>query len=313
MPRPRPTASRPVPSPTKDAENGHRAGYVAIVGRPNVGKSTLLNSLVGQKLSITSSRPQTTRYRITGVLTRPDTQVVLVDAPGFQTRHSNALNRAMNDVTTQNLRETDAVLLVVKALRFDERDREVVRMLSRAQPVFLVINKVDRVRDKALLLPFIEKCAREYPFAGIVPVSAAHGANLNELLLALTPHLPRQPALFEEDQITDCSARLLAGELVREKIFRTLGEELPYGAAVMIDRFDEDDRLVRVSATVIVEKPNHKVMVIGKGGAKLKSIATGARKDMERLFGKKVFVEIWVKVQRGWADSERMVKDLGYA
>jgi GTPase len=295
----------------KDA-GAHRAGYVAIVGRPNVGKSTLLNALVGGKISITSRRPQTTRHHVVGIRTVPAAQIVFVDTPGYQTRHLNALNRVLNRAVTQSLKEVDAVLFVVEAGRFGADDRLVLSLLPKARPVLLVINKTDMLKDKRLLLPYLEKMASEFPFAELVPVSAQKGTQLAELADTLRQYLPEGPPLFGNDEITDRNERFLAAELIREKLFRALGEELPYSAAVMVDRFEEEGNLRRIAASIVVDKPGHKAIVIGKGGAKLKAIASSARKDMEKLFGGKVFLEVWVRVKRGWADDERALKSLGY-
>jgi GTP-binding protein Era len=291
---------------------GFRCGTVAIVGRPNVGKSTLLNARVGQKVSITSRKAQTTRHRIGGILTRAGVQYVFVDTPGFQTRHGGALNRLLNRAVRQALAEVDVVLLVVEAGRFGEEDRAVVGLLSQKTPVFLVANKADRYPRRGELLPFLERAAKEFPFAEVVPVSATKRANLGELLEALARYLPEQPAMFDEEALTDRSERFIAAELVREKLFRLLGEELPYGCAVTIDRFEEHGRLRRVHAAIVVDKESHKAIVIGKGGTKLKAIATAARRDMERLFGGKVFLEVWVKVRRGWTEDAAALRHLGY-
>ncbi|MBI2311374.1 MAG: GTPase Era [Betaproteobacteria bacterium] len=296
----------------RDSSTTHCAGYVAIVGRPNVGKSTLLNVLVGQKVSITSKKAQTTRHRITGIRTDLDVQFVFVDTPGFQTAKVNALNRALNRAVTHGLQEVDAVLFVIEALRFDERDRQVLRLVPRDRPVLLVINKVDEVADKGELLPFMEEVSKEFPFAEVVPVSAKTAANLGELVKALRAQVPEGAALFSPEQVTDCSERFLASELIREKAFRLLGEEVPYSVSVVIDRFVEENGLRHVHATLYVEKPGHKAIVIGRKGEKLKAIATQARKEMERLFGGKVFLEVWVKVKRGWTDDEDLLKSLGY-
>lgn len=289
-----------------------RAGFVAIVGRPNVGKSTLLNQLVGQKISITSRKAQTTRHRITGILTRPHEQFVFVDTPGFQTRHGGALNRALNRAVTGSLQEVDVVLLVIEAAHFDERDRKLLELLPSNRPVLLVINKIDRLQDKAMLLPFIARMAEEHDFAAVVPVSAERGTQLDAVLEETAKHLPEGPLLFDPDEITDRSERFLAAELIREKAFRLLGEEIPYGVSVVIDSFEEERQLRRIQASIIVDKPRHKAMVIGQGGERLKAIATSARKDMEHLFGAKVFLEVWVKIKSGWADDERQLKLLGY-
>jgi GTP-binding protein Era len=291
---------------------GFRCGTVAIVGRPNVGKSTLLNALVGQKISITSSKPQTTRHRISGILTRPGVQYVFVDTPGFQTQHGGALNRLLNRAVRQALAEVDVVLLVVEAGRFDAEDRAVVGLLPRNTPVFLVANKSDRHRRREEMLPFLDRAARAFAFAEVIPVSATKARNLGELLKTLARYLPEQPALFAEDAVTDRSERFVAAELIREKLFRLLGEELPYGCAVTIDRFEEEGRLRRIHAAIIVDKTNHKAIVIGKGGEKLKAIATAARRDMEQVFGGKVFLEVWVGVRSRWAEDAAALRRLGY-
>jgi len=290
----------------------HRAGYIAIVGRPNVGKSTLLNRLVGQKISITSRKPQTTRQRITGILTREDAQLVFVDTPGFQTKHRSALTRIMNRSVTQSLQEVDVVLWVIEALKFDELDAALQRLLPGNVPVVLAINKVDRLEDKNALLPFIRELSERFQFNAIVPVAAEKGDRIDELVKAVVPLLPEQPPVFGEEEITTSTERFLATELIREKLFRLLGEELPYAAAVEIERFEMDGQLRRIHAAIIVDKASQKAIVIGKGGEKLKLVATQARKDMEQLFGGKVFLEVWVKVKSGWADSAATLKRMGF-
>ncbi|PTD97905.1 GTPase Era [Pseudothauera lacus] len=289
-----------------------RTGFVAIVGRPNVGKSTLLNRLIGQKISIVSSKAQTTRHRVTGIRSDAAAQFVFVDTPGFQTQHRNALNRSMNRTVTQVLKDVDLVFLVVEAGRFGEDDRKVVEVLPADARVVLVINKVDRLEDKRRLLPFIQEMSAVYPFAEIVPLSAERGTNVDELVRAATPLLPEGSPMFGEDEITDRSERFLASEFLREKLFRLLGDELPYGMAVEIEKFEVEGRLRRIHAAVIVDKPGHKGIVIGKGGERLKRIASEARVELEKLFDGKVFLEVWVKVKSGWADDERALKSLGY-
>ena len=289
-----------------------RCGTLAIVGQPNVGKSTLLNQLVGQKISITSKKPQTTRHRVTGILTTDGCQFVFVDTPGFQTRHAGALNRAMNRSVTQTLAEVDVILCVVEAGRCGPADRAIFKLLPQGRPVLLLINKIDQLAEKGKLLPFIAQIKDEYPFAEIVPLSALTGNGAAELLKAAAAYLPEQPPFFDEDDITDRSERFLASELLREKLFRNLGDELPYGMAVEIERFEQEGSLRRIFAAIIVDKPQHKSIVIGKGGEKLKAMSTDARRDMEQLFDGKVFLEIWVKVKSGWADDERALKSLGY-
>ncbi|HTP95336.1 MAG TPA: GTPase Era [Burkholderiales bacterium] len=289
-----------------------RAGYIAIVGRPNVGKSTLLNRLVGQKLSITSRKAQTTRHRVTGILTRGATQYVFVDTPGYQTERAGALNRLMNHVVTRSLREVDVALFVVEAGRFDARDARVAKELPRGVPTLLVINKTDRMADPRMLLPFIDRVRGECPFAAIVPVSAQTGAQLGELLDEIRPHLPQSDALYEGGEWSDRDERFFAAEFLREKLYRLLGEELPYSMTVVVDRFERRGGLRRIAASILVDKVAHRAIVIGAGGARLKTIASQARADLEQLFGGKVFLEVWVKVRRGWADDERALKQLGY-
>ncbi len=289
-----------------------RAGFIAIVGRPNVGKSTLLNHLIGQKISITSRKAQTTRHRITGILTDEHSQFVFVDTPGFQTRHQSALNRGMNRTVASVLRDVNVVLFVIEAGHYDERDRQVLKLLPAGVPVILVINKMDFFAEKSDALPFIETLSKEHPFAAIVPVSAKQQKQLDTLLEALRPLLPESEAIYPADEITDRSERFLAAELLREKVFRFTGEELPYSVSVVIEQFRQEGNLRRIHAAILVDKDAHKAMLIGKGGAKLKEIATEARQDMERLFDGKVFLEVFVKVRSGWADDERMLKSLGY-
>lgn len=292
--------------------NELKSGYIAIVGRPNVGKSTLLNRLIGEKISIVSRKAQTTRHRIMGILTRPDAQYVFVDTPGFQTKHTNALNRAMNRGVTQALAEVDVVIFVVEAERFDARDLAVVKLLPAERPVILAVNKIDQMKDRAKLLPILAKLAAAYSFAAIVPVSAAKGSQLDDLLAETRKHLPNDELLFGEDEITDKSERFLASEYIREKLFRLIGDELPYAATVEVEKFEIDGALRRISAAIVVDRQAHKGIVIGKGGETLKRIASEARQDMERLFDGKVFLEVFVKVKSGWSDDERLLKSLGY-
>jgi GTP-binding protein Era len=289
-----------------------RSGQIAIVGRPNVGKSTLLNQLVGEKVSIVSQRAQTTRHRIMGILTRPDTQYVFVDTPGFQTRHGNALNRVMNRGVRQALAEVDVVLFVVEAGRFDDRDRAVRQLVPVDSPVIIVVNKIDQVKDKTQLLPYLARLAGEGDFAAIVPVSAMRGAQLEALLAETRKHLPNDELLFAEDEITDRSERFLAAEYIREKLFRLIGDELPYSTAVEVEKFVVDGALRRISAAILVDREGHKSIIIGKGGEIVKRIASEARQDMERMFDGPVFLEVFVKIKSGWADDERMLKTLGY-
>ena len=294
------------------ADKSFRTGFVAIVGRANVGKSTLLNRLIGQKISIVSRKAQTTRHRVTGVLTEGPSQFIFVDTPGFQTRHKNALNRAMNRTVTQVLADVDLVLFVIESGRYGPEDEQVVKLLPPEAKVVLVINKVDLLEDKGRLLPFMQRMSEVFPFAEIVPVSAEKGRNTDQLLKAAAPYLPEGEPIFDADDITDRSERFLASEFLREKLFRQLGEELPYGMTVEIEKFEAEAGMRRISAGIIVDKAPHKAMVIGKGGERLKRIASEARVELEKLFDSKVFLEVWVKVKSGWADDERALKSLGY-
>ncbi len=291
---------------------GSRAGFVAIVGRPNVGKSTLLNRLVGMKVSIASRRPQTTRHRILGILTEPDAQLVFVDTPGFQTEHSNALNRLMNRTVARSLLEVNAALAVIEAGGLTRRDARVLDLISPSLPTVLAINKIDRLPGRDSLLPLIDQASRLRPFAAIVPISARKGMQVRDLVEILKPLLPEGEPSFEADAVTDRPERFLAAELVREKLFDSLGAELPYSATVAVDRFTEEEGLRRICASIIVDKESQKAIVIGGKGEKLKAIATRARRDMEQLFGGKVYLEVWVRVKRGWVDDVRTLKSLGY-
>ena len=289
-----------------------RSGFIAIVGRPNVGKSTLLNHLVGQKVSITSRKAQTTRHRINGIVTEDQTQFVFVDTPGFQTKHLNTLNRGMNRVVTSSLREVNVVLFVIEAHHFDERDTEVMNLLPKHLPALLVINKVDNLSDKATLLPFIQEMSHKREFAAIVAVSAKQNLQLDTLLNAIRPYIPEGERIYPEDEVTDRNERFLAAELVREKVFRFTGDELPYSVSVIIEQFKMDGTMRRIHAAILVDKEAHKAMLIGKSGEKLKEIATQARLDMEKLFDGKVYLEVWIKVRSGWADNAQTLKSLGY-
>jgi GTP-binding protein Era len=288
-----------------------RCGAVAIIGRPNVGKSTLLNALVGARLSITSRKPQTTRHRIRGILTQADAQFVFVDTPGYQTEHRSALNLIMNRGVGTAIREVDCVLLVTEAGRFSQADRRLLKLVPAAVPLVLVVNKIDRlVREK--LLPFLQQAAGQADFAAIVPVSAERRRGLKELLRCIRGYLPEQAPMFAEDELTDRDERFLAAELIREKLFRLMGDEVPYGSSVIIEKFEQDAGLRRIHAAIVVDKEGHKPIVIGAGGEKLKRMASAARLDMQRLFGGKVHLEVWVKVRGGWTNDTRAVKTLGY-
>lgn len=289
-----------------------RTGYVAIIGRPNVGKSTLLNKLVKQKISITSKKAQTTRFRINGILTDKQTQFVFVDTPGFQTHYTSGLNAAMNRVVTQSMREVNVILFVLEAMCLDQRDIAVLKILPANVPIILVVNKIDKLADKNRLLPFLGEVAQVVKFSDIIPVSAMYKIQLAELLNTIRNYLPVSEPLYDKDEITDRSERFLAGEFIREKLFRLVGDEIPYSTSVVIDQFKLENHLHKVYATILVDKPNQKAIIIGKKGEKLKQISSQARKDMELLFGEKVYLEVWVKVKGGWADSESVLRNLGY-
>ena len=289
-----------------------RTGTIAIAGRPNVGKSTLLNRLVGAKLSITSRKAQTTRHRILGVRTDEHAQYVFLDTPGFQNRHLNALNRAMNRAVTDALASADVALVVVESAGLRAEDEAVIALLPKGHPVVLAINKADRVKNPNELLVLAERVSKLAEFNAIVPVSAKTGKHEDVLLAALAEHLPLGVPMYEADTLTDRPERFLAAELIREKVFRLSGEEIPYGSEVVIDKFELDGKLRRILATVLVDRPGHKSILVGAGGEKMKRIGTEARQDMEQLFGGKVYLELWVKVKGGWADSASMLRTLGY-
>ena len=300
------------PTPTTATETPFHTGFIAIIGRPNVGKSTLMNQLIGQKVSITSKKAQTTRHRIKGVLTQDNTQYIFVDTPGFQTKHGGALNRVLNRNVSQALGEVDAVVWVIEAMKFTPQDEAVLKILPETTPVILVINKVDQLEKKNDLLPFVQKMAERFNFKHIIPVSAKKGVQTQVLLDELKPLLPENPAFFDEDDITDRPTRFLATEMIREKIFRLSGDEVPYGCTVVIELFTEEKNMYRIAAAVLVEREAHKAMIIGQGGERMKRIASEARQDMEQLFGCKVFLEVFVKVRGGWASNEASLKSLGY-
>ncbi|MGW8309495.1 MAG: GTPase Era [Thiogranum sp.] len=294
-------------------QDSFRCGFVALVGRPNVGKSTLLNRLIGQKISITSRRPQTTRHRILGIRTSDSYQIVFVDTPGLHARQPRAMNRYLNRAAFGSLADVDVVVFVIEGTRWQEDDDWILEKLRAVSvPVIAVVNKVDRVSDKQTLLPFLQRLAGCYDFAEIIPVSAVSGEQLPQLEAALLEYLPVSPALYDEDQITDRSQRFLAAELVREKLFRKLGEEIPYGLTVEIEQFGEEKGVLHIHALIWVEKTGHKAIVIGANGRLLKEVGREAREDMQRAFDQKVFLRLWVKVKEGWSDDERALQSLGY-
>ncbi|SHG60635.1 GTPase Era [Massilia sp. CF038] len=297
---------------TATTQDPFRCGYIAIVGRPNVGKSTLMNQLIGAKVSITSRKAQTTRHRITGIQTLDDAQFIYVDTPGFQTRHSNALNKTLNKTVTNTLISADVILFLVEAGTFGPADQQVVDLLPSDVPVVLVINKSDRVKDKAALMPFAQEVSSKHNFAAIVPVSAKLRFQLDALQGEIKRFLPENEAVFGPDDITDRSEKFLASEIVREKLFRLVGDELPYTSTVLIEQFEQEGDLRRIFAAILVERDTHKSMVIGNKGARLKEVSTQSRLDMEKLFGGPVYLEIWVKVKSGWADNEAGLRAYGY-
>ena len=291
--------------------NAFRCGTVALTGRPNTGKSSLLNRLVGQKIAAVSHKAQTTRRTLAGILTTPACQYVFVDLPGYQTRHAGALNRALNRQATEGARDCDVAVFVAEAMRFGAADREVLARIPAGARVVAAVNKVDRVRRTAELLPFIERLRQERDFAAIVPVSARTGRNLAELLRVIEALLPEGTAAYPAEQLTDKDERFFAAEILREKLFQLLGEELPYRCEVTIESFREEGRLRRVEAVIWVERESQKAIVVGAGGGLLKKISSAARKDMERLFGGKVYLGTWVKVRKDWSGDARMLRQLG--
>ncbi len=294
----------------------HRAGTIGIVGRPNTGKSSLLNRIVGQKLSIVSPRAQTTRHLVTGILTREDAQYVFVDAPGQQLKARSTLQRALNRRATEAGRDADVALFVVEALRFTPEDRAALERIPESQTVIAVVNKIDELKSREAMIPYLERLAKARDFHAVVPVSAHTGKNVEELLRTVREALPEGPDIYPEDQLTDKDERFFAAELLREQLFEQMGEELPYRCEVVIESFKDEGRperpFRRIEAMILVERDSQKAMVIGAGGAKLKQMATVARKEMEKLFGGKVYLGVWVKVRKSWTDDARVLKQLGY-
>jgi GTPase len=290
-----------------------RCGYVAIVGRPNVGKSTLLNHLLGQKISITSRKPQTTRQRVIGIKTEADHQIIFVDTPGLHKDAEKAINRYMNRAASSAIRDVDLVVLVVDRTAWTEEDSMVLEQIQQSgRPCLLVVNKVDLLEDKSVLLPHLQVLADKGQFAAILPVSALRSHNIEELEREILKFLPVSEHFFPEDQITDRSQRFLAAEIVREKIMRQLGEEIPYSISVEIEEFALDGEILHISALIFVERKGQKIILVGEGGSRLRSIGTDARRDMELLFDCKVMLRLWVKVKSGWSDDERALRSLGY-
>ncbi len=291
---------------------GQRCGLIAIVGKPNVGKSTLLNALVGQKISITSRKAQTTRHRITGMRTVGPTQFVFVDTPGFQTRHGNALNRSLNKTVVGAVNDVDLIVFVVEAGQFNQADDKVLSLLPAGTPAILLANKFDLIHRRADIAPWLQQMQARHKFAEFVPMSANNAKDVARLFGICEKYLPPQPWMYGAEELTDRSERFMAAEIIREKLFRLTGDELPYTSTVIIDKFEQEGELRRIAATIVVERDGHKGMIIGEKGEKLKRIGTEARHEMEALTGGKVFLEIWVKVRSGWADDEARVRTFGY-
>ena len=302
---------------TETSAGPQRCGTVAIIGKPNVGKSTLLNALVGQKISITSRKAQTTRHRITGIHNAKQTQFIFVDTPGFQTAHANALNRSLNKTVLGAVGDVDLVLFVVNAGSFADADAKVLNLLSKNIPCILIANKLDKVNQRHEIAHWLQEMQEKPGFAELMPMSAKNAKDIQRLLVQCEKYLPEQAWWYSADELTDRSEKFLVSEMIREKLFRLTGDELPYTSTVVVDKFTEEpgktvSRMVRVAATIIVERDGHKAMVIGEGGERLKQIGTLARQELEKLMDAKVFLELWVKVRSGWADDEARVRSFGY-
>lgn len=290
-----------------------RCGYVAIIGRPNVGKSTLLNYILGQKLCITSRKPQTTRHQILGIKTSDHAQAIYVDTPGVHNDNSRAMNRYMNRAAHSIIDDVNVVLFLVEAGVWSEKDEWVLEKIKNStKPVILVINKVDQLKDKNELLPYMQKLSQLYSFRAIVPVSALKGKYIQDLEKEVELLLDIGEAFYPEEQFTDRSMKFIASEIIREKLIRQLGQELPYDLTVMIEKFEDADGKINIHAVILVERRNQKLIIIGQEGQRLKKVGTQARLDMEKMFDARIFLEIWVKVKEGWADDEQMLKSLGY-
>ena len=293
--------------------SAHRCGTIALLGRPNTGKSTLLNRLAGERLGVVSPRPQTTRRAVRAIVHRPDCQYVFVDLPGTPALRAGPLARALERETAGGARDCDVVAFVVEPLRYGPAERWALSRAGEGQPIVAVVNKIDRVRPRLALLPFLERLDREPRFAAIVPVSARTGENADELLRVLRELLPDAPPLYPPEALTDRDERFFAAELVREKLFCTLGAELPYRCETLVDRFRQEGELRRIAVTIWVERASQRPIVLGRGGERLKAMASAARRDLEALYGGRVYLEVWVKVRRGWTEDERAMRELGYA
>ena len=294
------------------ASDSFRCGTIAIVGRPNVGKSTLLNHLIGQKVSITSKKAQTTRHRITGIFTDAASQFLFLDTPGFQKTHENALNKILNRTVSQAAADADVLVFVTEALKFSELDQIVLKAIDKETPTILVVNKIDRIEDKTRLMNFLQEMQAKFTFAAIVPTSVKSAQTIIALKDAIRPLLPLAPAVYSGDEITDKSERFMASEFIREKVFRQLGDELPYSVSVVIEKYEQEGDLRRIFANIVVDKNSQKAILIGTKGERMKRIGTDARKDMETTFGGKVYLELFVKVKKGWADDQALLRQYGY-
>jgi GTP-binding protein Era len=292
-------------------EKNKRCGTIAIVGQPNVGKSTLLNYFIGTKLSITSRKAQTTRYQLIGIFSNENTQFIFVDTPGYQLKHLNAMNRSLNKTVQQALKDVDIILFLIEPRQMNEVDEKILKMIPESTPTMLVINKIDQLKDKNKLLGLIKDFSQSNHFKEIIPTSIKKESNLPELLKSIRQFLPEQDFIYDVDEITDKNERFLAAEIIREKIFRLTGQELPYSVAVEIEKFEHEGQLRRIFAVIIVNRDSQKPMIIGNKGERLKEISSSARKDMEKLFGGKIWLETWVKIQKGWSDDIRALKSLG--
>ncbi|MFC4274963.1 GTPase Era [Achromobacter aloeverae] len=294
------------------SEQSFRCGFVAIVGRPNVGKSTLNNALIGSKISIVSRKAQTTRHRIHGVLTRDHEQFVFVDTPGFQTRHGGAMNRMMNRVVTQALNDVDVVVHVVEAGKWSEGDAKLLPLLPKGERCILAVNKIDALKSRDELFPYVAKLTSLHDYGAVIPVSAAKDRQLDVLLDEIAKRLPENEPMFEADTLTDRPMRFIAAELIREKIFRLVGDELPYGCTVVIEQWEESEKGARVAACILVERDSYKPILLGTGGMHMKRIASEARQDIAKMLDKPVHLEVYIKVRKGWSEREGALRDLGY-
>lgn len=293
--------------------NKTKCGYIAIIGRPNVGKSTLLNKILGQKISITSRKSQTTRHQLLGIKTTDNIQAVYVDTPGIHSGEKKSLNRYMNKAAFNAMKDVDLLIFMIESYGWRDEDNLIFDKIKKINiPVVLVINKVDEISDKEKLLPQLDELSKKMQFAAIIPLSAKKGTNIKDLEDTIAKLLPENPLLFSEDQLTDRNDRFLAAEIIREKLIRYLSKELPYATSVMVEKFTDESKIIRIAAVIYVEREGQKAIVVGKNGDTLKRIGTYARQDMEKLFETKVFLQLWVKVKAGWTNDEKLLASMGY-